>query len=157
MSLARFKWRWALSPLTPSQHAWIVSILPCHFSAASSLSYLSFIRGSLFIHAGFLLLLCDFLLVRVAKTWAWWRWSLKINQLSWTSLPSGIIFHGIFPSRCLKSTKSELLKSRVVILLFALFFPLMVLELFLFIVTATKITLELHVHDQFFLVFKDQV
>lgn len=51
--------------------------------------------------------------------------SLKINKLSWTPLLSEAVCHGVLLRR---SMKSALLKSRVVILLFALFCTLRILD-----------------------------
>lgn len=54
--------------------------------------------------------------------------SLKINQSSWTSLLSRTLSQAILSSKSLKRPRSALLMSRVVLLLFALFFPLGILN-----------------------------
>ena len=38
------------------------------------------------------------------QSWAWRKWCLNSNQLSWTFLPSRVLNHGIPPSRSLKSS-----------------------------------------------------
>jgi len=89
---------------------------------------LRFVRMFLSIHVGLLLPFLDFLLVVIDYSSTWRRWSLKINQLSWTHLFSRAVSHGILPSRSLNRSKCAVLKSRIAILLFALLLPLMVLN-----------------------------
>lgn len=62
----------------------------------------------------------------MGHSWAWRRWPLKINQLFCPPFLSRIISHGTLSSRSQKSPK-PLNKFTVVILHFALFFPLWIL------------------------------
>ena len=75
---------------------------------------------SLPIHAGLLPPLLDFLLRGMHWSWAWRKWCLNSNQLSWTPLLSRALTRGIPPSRSLKRPKLTLLKSKIMILLTAL-------------------------------------
>lgn len=72
----------------------------------------------LHIHTGLLPPTLDFLLFGM---------DLR-SQLSWIPLLSMAIIHGNLPSRSLKRLKSALLKSRVVVLLFALLPPFKILN-----------------------------
>lgn len=40
------------------------------------------------------------------KSWVWRRWSLKVIQISWATLPSNTIFHRILPRRSIKRLES---------------------------------------------------
>lgn len=51
-----------------------------------------------------------------------WAWCLNVKQLSWTPLPSTALIHAI-PTRNFLRSKLTVLKSRVSILLIALFLP----------------------------------
>lgn len=54
-------------------------------------------------------------------SWTWRRWSwIKIYQISQTPHLSRVISHGILPSKTLNRPKFSLLKSRAMVLLFAL-------------------------------------
>ena len=63
-------------------------------------------------------------------SWGWTVLELErsgpwnIHQLSWVPLPSRVLFHGTPSSRSLKKPKGTLLKSRAMILPFALLPPL---------------------------------
>lgn len=81
---------------------------------------------------------------------------MRINQLSWTSLLCRVVSHGIIPSRSLTQHQSFLLKSRVVILVFALFPPLKLLNSTV-IVSAANIAPSLHIPSQPFLVCKNDM
>lgn len=50
--------------------------------------------SSLFIHAE---ILPDLLLIGIDCSWAWRRWCLNINQLSWATLSSRALFYGTVP------------------------------------------------------------
>lgn len=63
---------------------------------------LSFVKRFLFSHTGFHLPLFDFLLIKMDHSWAC-RWSLIINQLSWTPLRFRAVFNGILPRRSLSA------------------------------------------------------
>ena len=77
--------------------------------------------------------------------WAWRRWSLNINHLSWAPLPSRALSHGTLPSRSLKRPKSALPNSRVVSLLCTLLPALRILNS---TVSRSLQSLELHVPHQ---------
>lgn len=68
------------------------------------------------MYAGLLPTFPDFLLIWFHCSWAWRKWSLNINQLSWIPLPCRSCSHGILP-RSLSRLQLTLLKSMVKILL----------------------------------------
>lgn len=129
--LARFDSKWSLAFLTLSLHtqtvslcsSWVIQCCLCLLYA--SFLHLSLVRSSSFIHEGFLLPLLDFLHFGMDH----WRSPLKINQLSWTPVFfSQSVLHWILPIRLLKWLKSALMKTRDVILLFASFPALRILN-----------------------------
>lgn len=78
----------------------------------------------MFIHADLPVFLNIFLLVEMGCCGTW-RWSFSITQLSWVSLFSpGPLSNGTLPRRYMESPKSAYLKSRTVILHFALLLSL---------------------------------
>lgn len=72
-----------------------LSLLPPSFLRSSCA------KSSLFLHAGFLAFLLDFLL-RLHCSWPWRRWSLTSNQFCWTPLPSRPQSQGSVSSGSLK-------------------------------------------------------
>ena len=85
-------------------------------------------RSSLFMHAGILEFLPDFLFVGMPCSWAWRRWSLNMSHISWAPLPFRALSNGTLLSRSLKGLESALLKSRVVSLLHTLLAALRILN-----------------------------
>lgn len=91
---------------TPAYSDSISTVLLDHLTISTScifFFFLSFVKRSLFVHAGLLPPLLNLLLSRVDHRWAWRRRSLKINQLSWSLILSRTTFHGICPSRARQS------------------------------------------------------
>lgn len=81
---------------------------------------LSLAKSSVFIRAGLLAFLPDFAFVVMELSWAWRRWSLNIQEVSWALLPSSTLAHKTLLRRSLKMWKSVLLNSRTLSLLFSL-------------------------------------
>lgn len=102
--LARSNSSGALAFLTSSLYAWRMFLNsfqvthPCFHPLYASFLCLSLTRSILLIYTGLLALLPDFLLAGMNSSWAWRRWSLIINKLSWTPLPSRALFHGTHPN-----------------------------------------------------------
>lgn len=81
---------------------------PCFNLLYASFLCLSLVRSSLLFHAGPLPPLLCILLIGMDCSWVQRSWSLKTNQLSWTSLLSRTVCHGIPESRFLSRRKSAL-------------------------------------------------
>lgn len=94
-----FSFRWPSAYLTSSLHAWTMflysSWVICPFFYVLYASFLHLSFSFLFIHTGVLPPLLGFQLISTDHFWAWRRWSLKIKQLSWPSLLSKDMSHGI--------------------------------------------------------------
>lgn len=67
-------------------------------------------RNFVLIHVNLLSPLPDFLLIGLHWSWAWRKWYLNIDLLSWTSLSSRSLSHVILLSRSLKGSKVTLRK-----------------------------------------------
>ena len=73
------------------------------------------------IHRDLLAFLSAFLFLGMYCFWAWSRWSLNTDQLSWAPLPSRALSHITLSNSSLTRSKSALLKSRVASFPHALF------------------------------------
>lgn len=79
---------------------------PCFHPLQASFLCLNLSSSTLFLHADLLPFLHDLHFIGMHHSWAWRRWSLTINQLSWAPISSRAL--------SLRRPKSALLKSRAV-------------------------------------------
>lgn len=92
----RFNSCWSLTFVIQSLHNgttpyYPLVTCPCFCFVYACFLCLTSIRRFLFVHTGLLLLLLDFLLVRMDLFSNWRRWSLNTNQLSWTIFLQSLI------------------------------------------------------------------
>lgn len=116
MYLSRLSWSHSSNSLPAQGISWP----SCHLLYTFFL-YLHLVRSCLLIHAALLLPFHDFLLIRMDCSRAWRTWSLKISQLSWTSLQVCVSWDSFkqVPEQAQVCSP----KSSVVILLFVLLSP----------------------------------
>lgn len=85
--------------------AWIISLHSsqatccCFHCLQVSFLCLSLARSILFIYAGLLVFLSDFLFVEAHCFWTWKRWFLNINQFPWAPLHFRAMSHSPLASR----------------------------------------------------------
>lgn len=117
-ALASFNSRWVLTILI----SFILTVTTSLYSSQVSWHWFHFLCIS-FLHSnndGSSLIIHrplspwpDFFLTGMQHSWNWRKWSLNINQLSWTSVSCKHHSHGILPRRSLKRLKLALLKFMV--------------------------------------------